>query len=197
MLRVRGLTTKAGGPADLDLADGEIVALLGPSGAGKSLILRAIADLDLAKGKVILDGTERARIPAPEWRRRVALVPAESGWWADRVREHFTGGADAGSIEALGLDAAALDWEVRRLSTGERHRLAIARALALQPQVWLLDEPTGALDVEASTRVERLLEAERDRGAAILLVTHDPAQARRLADRTLTVALGRLTELVG
>jgi len=193
MLIVNGLRTKAGGPADFSLRGGEIIAVRGPSGSGKSLMLRAIADLDPAEGEVSLDGTKRARIPAPEWRRRVAFVPAESGWWDDRVREHFPdGGGDTALIEALGLDPAALDWEVRRLSTGERHRLAIARALALEPGVWLFDEPTAALDAEAAGRVEAVICQGRDRGAAILLVTHDDAQAARLADRTLTMADGCL-----
>lgn len=191
MLSVRGLHTKAGGPADLDLAAGEIVAIRGPSGSGKSLLLRALADLDPAEGSVTLDGTPREAIPAPDWRRRVAYVPAESGWWSDRVRAHFADGADL--VAALGLDPAALDWEVRRLSTGERQRLAIARALALKPKVWLLDEPTGALDAEAAARVESLLRQGRDEGAAILVVTHDAAQARRLADRTLYMNAGRLS----
>ncbi len=198
MLIVNGLRTKAGGPADFSLRGGEIIAVRGPSGSGKSLMLRAIADLDPAEGEVSLDGTKRARIPAPEWRRRVAFVPAESGWWDDRVREHFPDGGGTESsriaalIEALGLDPAALDWEVRRLSTGERHRLAIARALVLDPEVWLFDEPTAALDAEAARRVEAVITQGRDRGAAILLVTHDDAQAARLADRTLTMAAGRL-----
>lgn len=191
MLSVRGLHTKAGGPADLDLAAGEIVAIRGPSGSGKSLLLRALADLDPAEGSVTLDGTPREAIPAPDWRRRVAYVPAESGWWSDRVRAHFADGADL--VAALGLDPAALEWEVRRLSTGERQRLAIARALALKPKVWLLDEPTGALDAEAAARVESLLRQGRDEGAAILVVTHDAAQARRLADRTLYMNAGRLS----
>lgn len=191
MLSVRGLHTKAGGPADLDLAAGEIVAIRGPSGSGKSLLLRALADLDPAEGSVTLDGTPREAIPAPDWRRRVAYVPAESGWWSDRVRAHFADGADL--VAALGLDPAALEWEVRRLSTGERQRLAIARALALKPKVWLLDEPTGALDAEAAARVEALLRQGRDEGAAILVVTHDAAQARRLADRTLYMNAGRLS----
>ncbi len=190
MLSVHGLHTKAGGPADLEVAAGEIVALRGASGSGKSLLLRALADLDPAEGEVALDGTPRAAIPAPEWRRRVAFVPAESGWWADRVGAHFTGGAEL--VEALGLDRGALDWEVGRLSTGERQRLAIARALALDPEVWLLDEPTAALDAEAAGRVERLIREGRARGAAILMVTHDPGQARRLADRTLQIHAGRL-----
>ena len=193
MLIVNGLRTKAGGPADFSLRGGEIIAVRGPSGSGKSLMLRAIADLDPAEGEISLDGTMRARIPAPEWRRRVAFVPAESGWWDDRVREHFPdGGGDTALIEALGLDPAALDWEVRRLSTGERHRLAIARALVRKPEVWLFDEPTAALDAEAARRVEAVITQGRDRGAAILLVTHDDAQATRLADRTLTMAHGRL-----
>lgn len=195
MLTVRGLRTKAGGPADLDLAAGEIVSLRGPSGAGKSLLLRALADLDPTEGKVSLDGTPREAISAPEWRRRVAYVPAESGWWADRVRAHFADGGEL--ITALGLDPAVLNWEVRRLSTGERQRLAIARALALKPRVWLLDEPTAALDAEAAGRVEELLQEGRRNGAAILMVTHDADQARRLADRTLHIDAGHLIAAAG
>jgi len=198
MLIVKGLRTKAGGPADFSLRGGEIVAVRGPSGSGKSLLLRAIADLDPAAGEVSLDGAPQAAIAAPEWRRRVAFVPAESGWWDDRVGAHFPdGGASHALIEALGLDPAALDWEVRRLSTGERHRLAIARALVREPEVWLFDEPTAALDAESAGLVEAVISRGRDRGAAILLVTHDDAQAARLADRTLTMAGGRLTDPVG
>jgi ABC-type iron transport system FetAB ATPase subunit len=192
MLIVEGLRTKAGGPVGFGIGGGEIVAVRGPSGSGKSLLLRAIADLDPAEGGVSLDGTARDRIPAPEWRRRVAYVPAESGWWDDRVGAHFPAGGNGELIAALGLDPAALDWEVRRLSTGERHRLAIARALALEPEVWLFDEPTAALDAEAARRVEAVISQGRARGAAILLVTHDDAQAARLADRTLTMAGGCL-----
>jgi ABC-type multidrug transport system ATPase subunit len=168
----------------------------GPSGSGKSLMLRAVADLDPAEGEVTLDGVPRDRIAAPEWRRRVAFVPAESGWWDDLVGAHFTAGDGAGDgvalIEALGMDHAALGWEVRRLSTGERHRLAIARALALKPKVWLLDEPTAALDAEAAGLVEVVIKQGRDRGAAILMVTHDDGQAARLADRVLVMEGGRL-----
>ena len=193
MLHVRGLMTTAGGPAELDLAAGEIVAVRGPSGSGKSLMLRAIADLDPAEGEVSLDGTPREAIPGPEWRRRVSYVPAESGWWSDRVRDHFPEGDGADLVAALGLDPAALDWEVSRLSTGERQRLAIARALALKPEVWLLDEPTATLDAEAADRVERLLREGRGRGAAILCVTHLAEQAARLADRTLHMERGRLS----
>jgi ABC-type multidrug transport system ATPase subunit len=199
MLVVDGLRTKAGGPVGFSLRGGEVIAVRGPSGSGKSLMLRAIADLDPAEGDVTLDGAPRGGMPAPEWRRKVGFVPAESGWWADRVGDHFTDGvaaASCGLIEALGIDPAALDWEVRRLSTGERHRLAIARALALDPKVWLFDEPTAALDAEAAGRVEQVIVEGRGRGAAILLVTHDVSQAARLADRSLFMAGGCLAEAV-
>ena len=197
MLVVDGLRTKAGGPVEFSLRGGEIVAVRGPSGSGKSLMLRAIADLDPAEGEVTLNGAPRGGMPAPEWRRKVGFVPAESGWWADRVGDHFADGAASRAlIEALGIDPAALDCDVRRLSTGERHRLAIARALALDPKVWLFDEPTAALDTEAAGRVEQIIVEGRDRGAAILLVTHDAAQAARLADRSLFMAGGCLTGAV-
>jgi len=197
MLIVNGLMTKAGGPAGFTVRGGEIVAIRGPSGAGKSLMLRAVADLDPAVGEVSLDAVPRARIPAPEWRCRVAYVPAESGWWDDRVGAHFpeNGNTAQALVEALGLPLEALEWEVRRLSTGERHRLAIARALARDPEVWLFDEPTAGLDADSASRVERVLAEGRGRGAAILIVTHDERQAARLADRTLTMAAGRLTAL--
>lgn len=193
MLDIRGIRTAAGGPVDLAVARGEIVALRGPSGAGKSLLLRAIVDLDPAAGEVFLDGAARAEMPAPAWRRRVAYVPAESGWWADRVDAHFRDPARARPlIAALGLPEEALSWEVRRLSSGERARLALARALALGPEAWLLDEPTASLDAAATERVEKLLVEGRGRGVPILLVTHDAAQAQRLADRILIMEGGRL-----
>jgi ABC-type multidrug transport system ATPase subunit len=195
MLSVEGLRTKAGGPVAFTLMAGEVLAVRGASGSGKSLMLRAIADLDPVEGKVSLDGVLRGRISAPEWRRRVAFVPAESGWWDDRVGAHFPEGRDhVRLIEALGLEAAALDWEVRRLSTGERHRLAIARALARDPQVWLFDEPTAALDAEAAALVEDVIRQGRREGVAILMVTHDAEQAARLADRSLFMEAGCLRE---
>ncbi|MDH3668234.1 MAG: ABC transporter ATP-binding protein [Paracoccaceae bacterium] len=196
MLEVSGLWTKAGGPVSLNVRPGEIVALRGPSGSGKSLILRAIADLDATEGSVLLNGIPRDRIPAPEWRKKVALVPAESGWWADRVGDHFAD-PDAARplITSLGLDADALEWEVNRLSTGERQRLAIARALVHDPQVWLLDEPTAALDGNAARSTENVIREGCGRGAAILMVTHDPAQADRFATRSLFLADGRLSEM--
>ncbi len=97
-------------------------------------------------------------------------------------------------VEALGLPAACRDWPVARLSTGERQRLALVRALVQRPQVLLLDEPTGGLDETARDAVEALIAGRLAEGAAALWVTHDAEQARRLAKRCLRVEGGRVTE---
>jgi ABC-type iron transport system FetAB ATPase subunit len=196
MLTLTGLQSAHFGPVSLTVPMGECVAIVGPSGGGKSLLLRAVVDLDLNDGEALLDGTSRAAMPAPAWRRRVALVPAESGWWADDVAEHFPDDAAVEALlAALGLPREALHWTVARLSSGERHRLAIARALCLAPRVLLLDEPTASLDAEATAQVEALLKQRMADGLAILLVTHDRAQPDRLgAARTLTLKQGRFVE---
>jgi ABC-type iron transport system FetAB ATPase subunit len=181
-------------PVRLEIAAGECVALHGPSGSGKTLLLRALADLDPHEGRVRLDGREQSELPGPQWRRRVGLLPAESAWWAERVGEHFAEGAGA-MLEALGLDPRCMGWEVSRLSSGERQRLALARLLAGEPEVLLLDEPTANLDADNTARVEAVIEAyRRERGAAVLWVSHDPEQRRRIAARHFLIRDRRLAE---
>lgn len=181
MLTVRGLTRPGLGPVDFDIADGECVVLTGASGAGKTLLLRAIADLDPAAGRITLNGVARDDVPGPEWRRRVAYVAAEAAWWSDTAGDHFDDAEAARrALAGLGLDAAVLEKQVALLSTGERQRLALLRALVLEPLAMLLDEPTSSLDADNAGRVEAMIEKRRAAGAAILVVTHDDAQARRL-----------------
>lgn len=195
MLTVERLRNSVLKPASFHVGGGECVAVQGPSGAGKSVLLRAVADLDPSDGDVRLEGAPRDGMPAPEWRRRVTYLAAESGWWADRVGDHFAAPDKAVDlIEALGLPGGALDWFVARLSTGERQRLALVRALVQKPRVLLLDEPTGALDLDATARVEAVLREEMARGVAVLIVTHSPAQADRLAKRRLRVEAGEVRE---
>jgi phosphate-transporting ATPase len=192
-LTVRRLSRPGLEPVDLDLAAGECVALSGPSGAGKSLLLRAIADLDPNQGAVGLDGDDRDAMPAPEWRRRVTYVATESGWWAEAVGAHFDDRVAAvDQIQRLALAAEAVDWPVARLSTGERRRLALARALLRGPRVLLLDEPTSGLDDAAADAVEAQLRQRLADGVGILVITHDAAQADRLAGRRLSMRDGRL-----
>ncbi len=171
----------------------DCVCLSGPSGAGKTLLLRAIADLDEHRGSVLLDGVDAAQVAAPRWRRQVALLPAESHWWSDRVGDHF--GDASVWLERLGFDSSVLDWSVGNCSTGERQRLALARLLQNRPAVLLLDEPTASLDTENVARVEALIadyRAETD--AAVVWVSHDPAQIARLCRRTLLLNNGVLHE---
>src|SRR5262249_48021755 len=179
----------------VDVAGGECLGLMGPSGAGKSLLLRAIVDLDPSTGKVALGAQARHEMAGSEWRKLVALVPAESGWWADRVRDHFPSEASATElIGQLGL-GSALEWDVGRLSSGERQRLAIARALCRRPQALLLDEPTSSLDEHATGLVEDLIQECCADGMALLLVTHDRRQAERMAKRLLRICDGRIDQL--
>lgn len=195
MLTVRNLQRSNLHPVSFDLADGECVAVRGPSGAGKTLLLRTLADLDPNRGEVSLDGKSRDDFSGPDWRRRVVYLPAESGWWGDRVGEHISDwGKAAPLVEWLGLPETVRDWTVERLSTGERQRLALVRALILGPRILLLDEPTSGLDAEAVTAVEALIEEHLGEKASALWVTHDAGQARRVAQRGFFLEHGRLRE---
>lgn len=194
MLRIESLRRARFGPFDLALRPGEACAVTGPSGAGKSVFLRMIADLDPCEGRVSLDGTDRNAMAAPLWRRQVTYLAAESGWWAESVAEHFRADAPArlaGEREALLLPPEVFGWPVARLSTGERQRLALLRALAGGPRVLLLDEPTASLDPAGVRGAEAVIAARRAAGLIVVLVSHDPAQVARLAARRLAVAGGR------
>lgn len=192
MLSIRRLLAPGITVEALEVASGEAVAVMGPSGAGKTRLLRAIADLDPNEGAISVDGIERAAVSGPAWRRLVGYVPAESGWWAERVGAHFADPDAAGALLAeMRLPADALEWPIARLSSGERQRLALTRAMLLAPRALLLDEPTAALDEEARALVEGLLRRQLEHGIAILMVTHDAAQAGRMAARTLQVERGR------
>lgn len=178
-----------------ELHRGECITLQGASGSGKTLILRAIADLDPSDGTVTLDGAMRESTPAPVWRRQVTFVAAEPGWWADTVRQHFAAWDEAlPLVKELGLPSSSAEWNVQRLSTGERQRLGLVRALALGSRVLLLDEPTSGLDADATAAVEAMIAKRVKAGTGVVWVTHDADQARRVASRRFTIKNGRLTE---
>jgi ABC-type iron transport system FetAB ATPase subunit len=182
-------------PIDFVLRPGECVSVAGKSGAGKSVLLRMIADLDPHDGDVLLDGAPCSGMPAPRWRRMVTYVAAESGWWDEHVAAHFSPETDfAALFPAVGIPAEASAWPVARLSTGERQRLALLRALSPVNRVLLLDEPTSGLDAESTGLVEALLRGRLSGGTAILLVTHDPEEAARMASRHFELRDGLLVE---
>jgi putative ABC transport system ATP-binding protein len=194
-LRIVGLRSALAGPFDLTIAAGECIAITGPSGSGKSLFLRMIADLDPSQGDVYLDGIERRSLAAPAWRRRVVYNAAEPAWWSETVADHFPGATLAFArtmAPRLGLATAQLDGPVMLLSTGERQRLALLRALAVASPMLLLDEPTGALDAQSTQLVEAVLREQAANGTTIALVTHSPEQAARLGHRHLRMTARRL-----
>ncbi len=194
-LRIAGLRSSIAGPFDLEVARGECVAIMGPSGSGKSLLLRMIADLDPNDGEAWLDGEPRARFAGPAWRRQVLYNAAEPGWWAERPSDHFPPDTTArvrGLAARFDIGLERLDDAVERLSTGERQRSALIRALLLNSPVLLLDEPTGALDHKTTARVEAVLQEQMAAGTALLLVTHNAEQAARLGNRSLRMEQRRL-----
>lgn len=127
-LIVNGLHGRLAGPFDLRVEGGECVALSGPSGVGKSLLLRMIADLEPARGRVELDGTDRNRMPAPAFRRQVTYVAADAGWWTDIVADHMAYPDRARALlPELGLADALFEAPVATLSL--RLALGIQRPL--------------------------------------------------------------------
>jgi putative ABC transport system ATP-binding protein len=174
-----------------ELNDGECITLQGPSGVGKSLLLRAIADLDPNEGTIKLDGTLREAMPAPLWRKLVTYLAAEPGWWADTVQEHFTSWNDAVPlVQRLGLPPSCGTWQIRRLSSGERQRLGLVRALMLRSRVLLLDEPTSALDATSTATVESIIAERISSGTGVIWSTHDRSQAHRVGSRLFVMSSG-------
>ncbi|MBB2201061.1 ATP-binding cassette domain-containing protein [Gluconacetobacter tumulisoli] len=194
-MSVRGLRNAHAGPFTVDVPRGECLVVAGMSGAGKSVLLRMIADLDPHQGLVALDGVACADMPAHQWRRRVLYLPAEPGWWSDIVLDHVSDDtATRALLDRLGLRESVLRTPVHRLSTGERQRLALVRGLLRGPCVLLLDEPCSALDDATTRKVEALLRDLKAQGLALVLVSHDQAQADRMADRRRYMTSGRFTE---
>ncbi len=195
-LRLEKLRHPNLGPIDISVDPGECVCLRGASGSGKTLTLRAIADLDPHDGRVFLEDTEAGAIPAPQWRRQVGLLPAESQWWYDSVGEHLRA-PDPEWLKRLGFEEDVLGWSISRLSTGEKQRLALIRLLENQPRALLLDEPTASLDPDNVRLVEAVIATyQKKHTTPILWVTHDPEQIERVAERGYRMDAGRIVEQV-
>ena len=193
LLEIKGLSFLDYGPFELSLDSGEVFGISGTSGSGKTLLLKALADLIESKGEVKLDGAARESITGPEWRQRVMLVPSEPAWWFEKVGEHFPDAGRPFDCEGLGLPAGVLDWPVSQLSSGEKQRLGLARALACNPKVLLLDEPTANLDEKNTELVEQcLLGLLAETGIAAIWVSHNREQLKRVATRQAVIANKKL-----
>ena len=193
-VQVRGLVRRFGGRAvldglDVDIEQGEFVALLGASGCGKSTLLRILADLDDEfEGTVQVSAERGVAFQAPRllpWRRVLANVRLALPGRGDRAQ------AEAALAE-VGLSHRLHAWP-KELSGGEAQRAALARALVRNPGLLLLDEPFGALDALTRLKAQMLVAGlwERYR-QAVLLVTHAVEEAVRLADRVLVMESGSI-----
>ncbi|HET9197030.1 MAG TPA: ATP-binding cassette domain-containing protein [Solirubrobacterales bacterium] len=172
-------------------------AIVGPSGAGKSTLLRLLNRLaDPDRGEIAYRGRPLAAYEPLALRREVALVPQLPALLEGTVESNLRYAAElAGeplavdaTLRRAGLDPAFAERDVARLSVGEQQRAMLARALAQRPAVLLLDEPTSALDHAARDAIEATLASlRRESSLSLVVVSHDPEQARRLGDRVLEV----------
>jgi molybdate transport system ATP-binding protein len=187
---------------DVELAVGrEVVALVGPSGAGKSTLLRAIAGLVAARGTIEAGGETwlGPRVDVPPERRRVGLVFQDYALFPHlSVRANVEFGRDAqreGLLDRFGIGGLA-EAKPGELSGGERQRVAVARALATDPTVLLLDEPLSALDAQTRNAVRlELHQVLREANRPTLVVTHDFEDAATLAGRVGVLVRGRLRQV--
>ncbi|MEF8807533.1 ABC transporter ATP-binding protein [Natronomonas sp.] len=208
----------------LDVDTGEVVAVIGPSGVGKSTLLRTLAlSLEPDDGTVTFDGTDAWVVDEAErlsLRRRIGMVFQEASLfdgsvvrnveyglrirrsWSERLRSELhslvssNGTADAvrESLEIVGL-TDKMSQHADSLSGGEAQRVSFARALAYDPDILLLDEPTSNLDPRNTAVIEEAIAEARNRGIGVVVATHDMHQAERVADRVAVLLDDSITEV--
>ncbi|MGW1738826.1 ABC transporter ATP-binding protein [Nocardia sp. NPDC001965] len=183
-----------------DIAAGACTIVIGPSGAGKSSLLRLLNRLDEPDtGHITFNGIALSDHDVLDLRRRVQLVSQHPTLLTDtvlgdlRCAQPDLARTDATVLlEQVGFAARFCDRATVGLSGGEAARVCLARALAMDPQVLLLDEPTAALDPTTAHAIEHTLNEFTTRGDTVVLVSHNPAQIRRLADQVITLDHGRI-----
>ena len=186
---------------DLVVPDTGITVIVGASGAGKSTLLRCLNRLECpTSGTIRFRGEPLADLDPLAHRRRVAMVFQSPtpfpGTVAENLRAVSPDLSDDDAcrlLQRVGFDRALLDRSADDLSGGEAQRLVLARALTTDPEVLLADEATSALDAAATRRLEQLARSLADDGMPVLWVTHDLAQARRLADHLVVTRQGEVT----
>jgi len=215
VIELNSVTVRLGGrpvvdSVDLDVGEGEWVAVIGPNGAGKTTLLRAVAGLVPFTGSILLDGRPAGELKRSEISRLLAVVPQEPStppWMT--VGEYVLMGRTphlgplaregARDREAAGQALARLDllgYEERRLGTlsgGEKQRVVVARALAQEARIVLLDEPTASLDIGHQQQALELLDLLREEsGLTLVAAMHDLTLAAQYADRMVLLDAGRI-----
>jgi osmoprotectant transport system ATP-binding protein len=197
--------------ASFEARPGEFIVLLGPSGCGKTTLLKMINRLyEPTGGRIVLDGVDVLHQPVTELRRRIgyviqqtglfphmrieaniAVVPRLLGWEQPHIERRINE-----LLDLVGLPREYRSRFPRQLSGGEQQRVGIARALAADPAILLMDEPFGAIDAITRSRLQgELLALQRKLHKTILFVTHDVEEALRLADRIIVMRDGRIVQL--
>lgn len=187
----------------LEVREGDLLVIIGPSGSGKSSLLRCLNRLEeIDSGTIALDGQSIAEMPVIELRRKVGMMFQKTAPFEGTVAENIAYGAtllgeslDRERIKALmglaSLEADLLDKPADQLSGGQEQRLGIARALANQPSILLLDEPTSSLDPIATHNIEEsLLRLQERMNLTMIWVSHSIEQARRIGKRVLLLDAG-------
>jgi phosphate transport system ATP-binding protein len=220
-LRVNGLNFYYGSfqalhNIDMEIAPNKITAFIGPSGCGKSTFLRSINRMNetirntRSQGEILLDGDDIHKMNVTSVRRRIGMVFQKSNPFPKTIFDNIAYGPRINGVTKRSvledvvrksLEQAALWTEVKdklnksagALSGGQQQRLCIARALAVQPEVLLLDEPCSALDPIATLKIEELLFSLKNL-TTIVIVTHNMQQAARVADQTGFFLMGKLVE---